>query len=1354
MANTKLIAINKSSNSGGTGGYITSCAASAMTCSFKKLYSNYAAIDEIVSTTAKINEIKSNNISTTILDAAKGNVKNLYSEIVEAENISSIVDNTEELNAVNANIGHANIQNAGINDLHNQKANIDFAKIRELIATDITTDNLNVLKSAHFFELIIDQIKACGGALILSPADGFELFGYEKFESSGYTYLYWLCENEGKGRYNMWKAGDQALCQNFNNAQVGTNYNISNKYWWARVYSTSGENPVWCHAQEDGTVKTIDNYDYIHPTLKQSDFTKIDGYMYVNTSTNTILSYDEYNALTESEQNNYSRMQNVYYVDNNGTFIYITEEQYNGNIVFDNYYIGEYCKADYKRCHWIRISHSQCDPNSTFDFEVGDNIVMLGSQTDTTRQSAIYISAYNSLDSGLTAPLIAQYRGINDFNLSSHRKSYFDAKSAEFYGTFKIQSDNSSIDGTNVLDHMASSPLMVIADNYNVNIPCNSLGEPIDNTAYYGTYLHINYGASEQNITYYEITSYLTSDCYPSLTYVNSSTVKLEISPATIKTMDMVESIEVELTCQYGTKTTTVNFNKIIPGQNGTLPELYELVCTPIVQKKDKTNGNSFSIGVNKFENGKWKSLSSLDSSNIRIIYLNDNSSTWLNFASSSTELPKTRNVTASSTIGAITYRLVQKTGDSWSVANYANETVLDTQTVALVSDGKDGDPGKDGTGTSGEFDQVLWNNKEFMVDAAGNLTVNLQGQLQHIIGSVVQSTYDWTNYRMELSIPEFHASWGEVIYFDNTTTTSTGKFHTGETGDFDVCSPFTLVTDFFNKYNASTQPDRILLKIYNGSNIRITESIPLIFKAGAIFSVVDDAIDAAVLDDNGSIGSIRVTAEEAKLAAQNAEEQAAAVSVQADNIDLSIREGLERTGINIANGTIDIDADCTNFHGSIKMFDSDDGLIIFNDNNEQAVTIQKSNIGEFGASQNTTTLYKSAVGTYTYIHVDGSNQFRSYINEYDTTASYLSETSWPISNGMKFDIGRNKVGNVLNFNNINYTITGDNNNAWTGNIANYKVMFKIEWLNSDHTVYDSGWIQPTRKSDGSFSIPNVSYTLNANDGGDGYSWCVLMYFKGPNTAIDGTQNKHIKIQGNFTLVKTVSTNTKIGVDGMYSLSNNGQLWAGEDRIGMYFKNTANTMYGANNTAFGISLDANGISQSIGANFANLVNFSRVESVLKVTASTKSNTNANRALGEIGWTSWSYDPVVAKVDWYGNGLKIHPSVIYITGTHPSYSSQKHFVFLNTMDSSYPSGYTPIGACVTIINHSGSNNIYASGYNASSPSMLPKCIYDDETTTLYQGFPVKNGRSIMFMHLGDGNWKPMLLSGGTESPTNF
>jgi len=49
------------------------------------------------------------------------------------------------------------------------------AYIRDLSSENITTSYLTVTKAAHFFELIIDKIKAAGGAVLFTPADGFKI---------------------------------------------------------------------------------------------------------------------------------------------------------------------------------------------------------------------------------------------------------------------------------------------------------------------------------------------------------------------------------------------------------------------------------------------------------------------------------------------------------------------------------------------------------------------------------------------------------------------------------------------------------------------------------------------------------------------------------------------------------------------------------------------------------------------------------------------------------------------------------------------------------------------------------------------------------------------------------------------------------------------------------------------------------------------------------------------------------------------------------------------------------------------------------------------------------------------------
>lgn len=219
--------------------------------------------------------------------------------------------------------------------LNYDNANIRQAIIDTLQSTDITTENLTVTKQAHFFELIIDKIKAAGGAVILSPADGFKVDKVST-TSSGYR-VYWKATDGEKSISNMWKVNDQAICQTFN-AATGTSYNVSNKYYWSLVTAVGTE--------------SINGTDY----------------------------------------------------------------------------------------HYLDLSRTTVD--GTLNPEVGDEIAMLGYRgtDDSNRQSAIYIAAYNSIDSELKAPLFAHYRGINDFNLKAHKYTWFAANGNTIKGNLLIES--------------------------------------------------------------------------------------------------------------------------------------------------------------------------------------------------------------------------------------------------------------------------------------------------------------------------------------------------------------------------------------------------------------------------------------------------------------------------------------------------------------------------------------------------------------------------------------------------------------------------------------------------------------------------------------------------------------------------------------------------------------------------------------------------------------------------------------------------------------------------------------------------------------------------------------------------
>lgn len=209
--------------------------------------------------------------------------------------------------------------------------------IKTLLSDEITCDYLTVTKAAHFFSLIIDEIKATMGAIIITPANCV-LAKVEKV-GNNYRCYYRSKDSDGKQIHPSFEVNDQVVCQTFN-AATGKSYNVSNTYYWRLCVGT-------------GTTTT-----------------QIDG---------------------ESVE-----------------------------------------------CHYIDLSDTDKDQYSISAPSVGDNCVQLGNRSDSTRQQAIILSAYNSqfLDKGIKAPSFVQYAGINDYDLSKHRMNIISDGLNEFKGGY------------------------------------------------------------------------------------------------------------------------------------------------------------------------------------------------------------------------------------------------------------------------------------------------------------------------------------------------------------------------------------------------------------------------------------------------------------------------------------------------------------------------------------------------------------------------------------------------------------------------------------------------------------------------------------------------------------------------------------------------------------------------------------------------------------------------------------------------------------------------------------------------------------------------------------------------------
>ena len=230
--------------------------------------------------TAIASTFQSGVVNTTTINSA---TINNSANIVNGGNITNTGDINNTGNITNT--GTLKTADATVdNDLTVGKTvtaktiNADVGNIKDIYSDNITnkkmikTKDLTVTGTAHFFELVIDKIKAAGGAAIFTPADGFDIDVVEAVEN-GYK-LYWRCEVDGKVRQNMWKVNDQAICMSFNQAKVGVSYNVSNKYYWSLVTAVSEyDKPV---IREDGnkynwiTISTVTFDGTVNPEVGDS----------------------------------------------------------------------------------------------------------------------------------------------------------------------------------------------------------------------------------------------------------------------------------------------------------------------------------------------------------------------------------------------------------------------------------------------------------------------------------------------------------------------------------------------------------------------------------------------------------------------------------------------------------------------------------------------------------------------------------------------------------------------------------------------------------------------------------------------------------------------------------------------------------------------------------------------------------------------------------------------------------------------------------------------------------------------------------------------------------------------------
>ena len=341
------------------------------TSTFDTIRANTATILDLITTNlASSNITNTNKITTNIIEA-----ENVKATNIEATTVNSTTINSEDVNTTNINASNK-----------------------------IVTKNLEVTGAAHFFELVIDQVRSVGGRVVLSLASceaaHVEYLDTNLNKVSSYNadtvkyFRVYFCASDGNTNItNNFATDDLAISMTFNVGE-GSYSNVSNRYYW----------------------RAIKNCSYSASTYSFDNYAK--KYYYIDLY-NTTGYYDaDSNAIPEVGD----------------TIVQL------GNI---------------------------SNPERT-------SAIILSAYNDAW------------LDTEILAPCIAQYKNIgidinNRFNLAYYRYTWFAANSNGITGNFKLSTDNGSTQNlTDYIDKTVTEKVNITVDPSGIYSRVEALEETVD----------------------------------------------------------------------------------------------------------------------------------------------------------------------------------------------------------------------------------------------------------------------------------------------------------------------------------------------------------------------------------------------------------------------------------------------------------------------------------------------------------------------------------------------------------------------------------------------------------------------------------------------------------------------------------------------------------------------------------------------------------------------------------------------------------------------------------------------------------------------------------------------------------
>jgi len=232
----------KNNNQGGGVGNNTVVNSSSATLSPHYIFGNiYDGTQDVEGDLTKVKNITaSETVSCNKIAANTGNIGELTATTISSHSVDSQEVTTDSVNAKNVTTDIITSKKGVFNNITS-----DFVTGTEiqgksvstsvLQASDASITNLNVSGTAHFFQLMIDQIKSSRGQTIVTAANAKI---YKVVNVFGNYMCFFHASDDVAKVGNMFAVNDLVVMQTFN-AVYDSEFNVNNRYYWRKVLAVS-----------------------------------------------------------------------------------------------------------------------------------------------------------------------------------------------------------------------------------------------------------------------------------------------------------------------------------------------------------------------------------------------------------------------------------------------------------------------------------------------------------------------------------------------------------------------------------------------------------------------------------------------------------------------------------------------------------------------------------------------------------------------------------------------------------------------------------------------------------------------------------------------------------------------------------------------------------------------------------------------------------------------------------------------------------------------------------------------------------------------------------------------------------